>query len=69
MRRYKERLDSKGFQHIHEIYYDETFSLVAKMDSIRLALSIAAARKWEFNQMEVKNSFLHNDLFDDIYME
>ena len=39
------------------------------MDSIQLALSIAAARRWEVHQMDVKNAFLHGDLSDEIYME
>jgi hypothetical protein len=37
------------------------------MDSIRLALAIAAA--WEVHQMDVKNAFLHSDLSEEIYME
>jgi hypothetical protein len=39
------------------------------MDSIRLALSIVASKGWEVHQMDVKNSFLHCDLFEEIYME
>jgi hypothetical protein len=39
------------------------------MDSIQLALDIAATRGWEFHQMDVKNAFLHGDLSEDIYME
>eukprot|EP00253_Pinus_taeda_P022063 PITA_22063 len=39
------------------------------MDSIRLALSIAAARGWEVHHMDVKNAFLHGDLEEEIYME
>jgi hypothetical protein len=54
--RYKERLVSKGFQQIHGIDYDETFSPVAKMDFIWLALAIVATRGWEVHSMEVKNS-------------
>ena len=45
--RHKSSFVSKGFQQVHGIDYDETFALVVKMDSIRLALSIAATKGWE----------------------
>jgi hypothetical protein len=54
---------------VHGIDYDETFTPVAKMDSIHLVLSIAAAKGWEFHQMDVKNAFLHGDLSKEMYME
>jgi hypothetical protein len=37
----------KAFNQVHGIDYDETFTPVAKMDSIRLALSIATIKGWE----------------------
>jgi hypothetical protein len=67
--RYKARLVSKGFQQVHCIDCDETFAPVAKMDSIRLALAIAATKGWEVHQMDMKNAFLHGDLSEEIYME
>jgi hypothetical protein len=67
--RYKSRLVSKGFQQVHGIDYDETFTPVEKMDSIRLTLSIVATKGWEFNQMDMKNAFLHDDLSEETYME
>jgi hypothetical protein len=67
--RYKYRLVAKGLQHVHSIDYDDTFTPVANMDSIRLALSIAEAKGWEVHQMDKKNAFLHGDLSEDIYME
>jgi hypothetical protein len=54
---------------VHGIDYDDTFAPVVKMDSIRLVLSIVATKGWEVHQMDVKNEFLHNDLFEEIYME
>ena len=44
--RYKARLVAKGFQQVHGIDYDETFTLVAKMDSILLALAIVVSKGW-----------------------
>jgi hypothetical protein len=39
------------------------------MDSIQLALTIATTKGWEVHQMDVKNSFIHSDLSEEIYME
>eukprot|EP00253_Pinus_taeda_P016304 PITA_16304 len=39
------------------------------MNSIHLVLSLVASLKWEVHQMDVKSSFLHGDLHDEIYME
>jgi hypothetical protein len=66
---YKARLVSKGFQQVHDIDYDETFTPVVNMDSICLSLSIVATKGWEVHQMDVKNAFLHDDLSEEIYME
>lgn len=43
----------KGHSHVHGIDYNETFPLVAKMDSIRLALAIAASKQWEVHLMGI----------------
>eukprot|EP00253_Pinus_taeda_P031817 PITA_31817 len=39
------------------------------MDSIRLTLAIVVAQWWEVHKMDVKNAFLHGDLYEEIYME
>ena len=44
------------------------FALVAKIDSIRLALSIAASKQWEAHHIDVKYTFLNEDISEDIYM-
>eukprot|EP00253_Pinus_taeda_P002136 PITA_02136 len=67
--KHKARLVAKGFSQVEGIDYTETFSPVAKMNSVRLVLSLAASFKWEVHQMDVKSSFLHGDLHEEIYME
>ena len=47
----------------------DIFSPVAKVNSIRLLLSIAAAFDFELEQMDVKIAFLHGDLEQEIYMK
>ena len=59
---YKARLVVKGYTQSYDIYYQETFSLVAKLNTIRVLLSIAANLDWPLHQFDVKNAFLHGNL-------
>ena len=67
--KYKAILVAKGYSQFHGIDYNETFTPVAKMDSIRLALAIAASKQWEVHHMDVKCAFLNGDLTEEIYMK
>lgn len=67
-KRYKARLVVKGFQQKKGVDYDEIFSPVVKMTTIRLVLSIVAAENLHLEQLDVKTAFLHGDLNEDIYM-
>jgi hypothetical protein len=67
--RYKAILVGKGFTQTYGIDYEETFAPVAKMNSIRVLLSIAANLDWPLHQFDVKNAFLHRDLELEVYME
>ena len=49
--------------------YLETFVLVAKMNTVRVILSLAANHDWNLQQFDVKNAFLHEYLEEEIYME
>ena len=62
---FKSRLAAKGFKQTHGIDYDETFSPVVMLKSIRILLVIAAYEIW---QMDVKTAFLNGNLLEDVYM-
>ncbi|GKB17674.1 retrotransposon protein, putative, ty1-copia subclass [Tanacetum coccineum] len=65
---YKARLVAKGYTQTHGIDYEETFSPVAKIKSIRIMLAIAAFHDYEIWQMDVKTAFLNGKLTEDVFM-
>lgn len=65
----KARLVAKGYTEREDVDYEETFSLVAMLKSIRILLSIAAIHDYEVWEMDVKTAFLNSHLDETIYMD
>jgi len=60
--RYKARLVAKGFTQTYGVDYFETFSPVARLNSIQILFSIVVNMEWPLFQLDVKNVFLYGDL-------
>jgi hypothetical protein len=67
--KYKAQLVAKDYSQVEGIDFGEIFSLVAKLTSVRFLLSIAAAFDLKVEQMDVKTTFRHGDLEEEIYMK
>ncbi|GJW36561.1 putative retrotransposon ty1-copia subclass protein [Tanacetum coccineum] len=65
---YKSRLVAKGYTQTYVFDYEETFSPVVDISTIRILIAITAFYDYEIWQMDVKTAFLNGYLNEDIYM-
>ena len=66
--KYKARLVAKGYVQKHGIDFDEVFAPVARVETIRLIIALAASNGWEVHHLNVKTTFLHGELKEDIFV-
>ena len=64
----KARLVARGYSQVEGVYFDETFAPVARMESIRVLLTLACHLKFKLYQMDVKIAFLNWFLWEDVYV-
>lgn len=58
----KARVVAKGYSQRPGIDYEEVFSPVARMETVRMVLALAAHSGWEVFHFDVKSAFLNGDI-------
>src|SRR6185295_8529679 len=66
--KHKARLVARGFVQQEGINYDDAFMPVARMESVRVLLALAAQEGWSVHHMDVKSAFLNSDLKEEVYV-
>ena len=69
MKRYKARLVVKEYTQQEGLDFLDTFSPIEKLVTIKVLLALVTSRKWVLTQLDVNNTFLNGDLFEEVYME
>jgi len=69
LKKYKARLVARGFEQIFGIDFDETFSPVTRLTSLRLLLALSAQMGLYTHQMDVKTAFLNAELDEETYID
>lgn len=66
--RHKARLVDKGYVQRTGIDFDEVFTPMARLDSVRALVAVAAHEGWPVHHLDVKSAFLNGDLTEEVYM-
>ena len=69
LERYKAHWVLHVFTQRPGVDFDETFSPVVKLATVRTVLSLALSRRWPIHQLDMKNAFLHGNLTETVYCQ
>lgn len=67
--RFKARLVAKGYMQRQGLDYDDTYSPVARLATIRLLMSVSFKFNFKMHHLDVVTAFLHGNLIEDVYMK
>ena len=66
--KYKARLVAKGYVQRQGIDFEEVFAPVARIETVRVIIALAASNGWEIHHLDVITAFLHGDLQEEVYV-
>jgi hypothetical protein len=67
--KHKARLVAKGYAQRQGVDFNEVFAPVARIETVRVLLALAAQNGWEVHHMDVKSAFLNGDLLETVYVQ
>jgi len=66
---YKARLVAKCYKQKYDINYEEVFAPVARLDTVRLLISLTAHHRWKIYHLDVKSAFLNGIFEEEVYVQ
>ncbi|KAK9074991.1 hypothetical protein SSX86_003310 [Deinandra increscens subsp. villosa] len=66
--RHKARLVAKGYVQLKGVDFDDAFAPVARMETVRVILAMAATNGWLVHHLDVKSAFLNGELQEEVYV-
>jgi hypothetical protein len=67
--KHKARLVAKGYAQIQGVDYDEVFAPVARLETVRFLLALAAQGEWQVHHMDVKSALIDGELLEEVYVQ
>jgi hypothetical protein len=67
--KHKARLVAKGYAQREGVDFEEVFAPVARIETVRLLIALAAQRGWNVHHMDVKSAFLNGELMEEVYVQ